>query len=130
MISANVMSNMVLSLFTRMRQIAAKIGGDAGGAPLNNSAAPEGFPYTAQKRQLEDAGRHVSVISPLLVSLGGSVPCLNFCVGCSGADMSAALRSPHRWLLSDPAARSERASAALEHGSVLTAKHCLLVISE
>ncbi|XP_023666426.2 far upstream element-binding protein 2 isoform X2 [Paramormyrops kingsleyae] len=39
----------------RARQIAAKIGGDAGGAPLNNSAAPEGFPYTAQKRQLEDA---------------------------------------------------------------------------
>ncbi|XP_018593872.1 far upstream element-binding protein 2-like [Scleropages formosus] len=39
----------------RARQIAAKIGGDAGGAPLNNSGAPESFPYTAQKRQLEDA---------------------------------------------------------------------------
>uniref|UniRef100_A0A671X2T4 KH-type splicing regulatory protein n=1 Tax=Sparus aurata TaxID=8175 RepID=A0A671X2T4_SPAAU len=38
----------------RARQIAAKIGGDAG-TPLNNTAS-EGFPFTAQKRQLEDAG--------------------------------------------------------------------------
>ncbi|XP_036943816.1 far upstream element-binding protein 2-like isoform X1 [Acanthopagrus latus] len=37
----------------RARQIAAKIGGDAG-TPLNNTAS-EGFPFTAQKRQLEDA---------------------------------------------------------------------------
>ncbi len=36
-------------------QIAAKIGGDAG-PPLNNNAASDGFPFTAQKRQLEDAG--------------------------------------------------------------------------
>uniref|UniRef100_A0A671WZX6 KH-type splicing regulatory protein n=1 Tax=Sparus aurata TaxID=8175 RepID=A0A671WZX6_SPAAU len=40
--------------FTLMLQIAAKIGGDAG-TPLNNTAS-EGFPFTAQKRQLEDAG--------------------------------------------------------------------------
>uniref|UniRef100_A0A3P8NC39 K Homology domain-containing protein n=1 Tax=Astatotilapia calliptera TaxID=8154 RepID=A0A3P8NC39_ASTCA len=31
----------------------AKIGGDAG-PPVNNSAAPDSFPFTAQKRQLED----------------------------------------------------------------------------
>uniref|UniRef100_A0AAQ5ZNH8 K Homology domain-containing protein n=1 Tax=Amphiprion ocellaris TaxID=80972 RepID=A0AAQ5ZNH8_AMPOC len=37
----------------RARQIAAKIGGDAG-PPVNNNAAPDGFPFTAQKRQLED----------------------------------------------------------------------------
>lgn len=36
-------------------QIAAKIGGDAG-PPLNNNTTPDGFPFTAQKRQLEDAG--------------------------------------------------------------------------
>uniref|UniRef100_A0A3P9DBR9 KH-type splicing regulatory protein n=1 Tax=Maylandia zebra TaxID=106582 RepID=A0A3P9DBR9_9CICH len=34
-------------------QIAAKIGGDAG-PPVNNSTAPDSFPFTAQKRQLED----------------------------------------------------------------------------
>ncbi|XP_035254666.1 far upstream element-binding protein 2-like isoform X1 [Anguilla anguilla] len=41
----------------RARQIAAKIGGDAGGgAPsMNNSSPVESFPFTAQKRQLEDA---------------------------------------------------------------------------
>uniref|UniRef100_A0A665ULL3 KH-type splicing regulatory protein n=1 Tax=Echeneis naucrates TaxID=173247 RepID=A0A665ULL3_ECHNA len=39
----------------RARQIAAKIGGDAG-PPLNNNTASDGFPFTAQKRQLEDAG--------------------------------------------------------------------------
>ncbi|XP_038554849.1 far upstream element-binding protein 2-like isoform X1 [Micropterus salmoides] len=38
----------------RARQIAAKIGGDAG-PPLNNNTASDGFPFTAQKRQLEDA---------------------------------------------------------------------------
>lgn len=36
-------------------QIAAKIGGDAG-PPLTNSTESDGFPFTAQKRQLEDAG--------------------------------------------------------------------------
>lgn len=36
-------------------QIAAKIGGDAG-PPLNNNTASDGFQFTAQKRQLEDAG--------------------------------------------------------------------------
>ncbi|XP_066563813.1 far upstream element-binding protein 2 isoform X1 [Amia ocellicauda] len=39
----------------RARQIAAKIGGDAGAAPLNNSSSADSFPFTAQKRQLEDA---------------------------------------------------------------------------
>ncbi|XP_061086265.1 far upstream element-binding protein 2-like [Conger conger] len=41
----------------RARQIAAKIGGDAGGGPppMNNSSPAESFPFTAQKRQLEDA---------------------------------------------------------------------------
>ncbi|XP_070703853.1 far upstream element-binding protein 2-like isoform X2 [Pempheris klunzingeri] len=39
----------------RARQIAAKIGGDAGPPLNNNSAASDGFPFTAQKRQLEDA---------------------------------------------------------------------------
>ncbi|KAJ8363085.1 hypothetical protein SKAU_G00119160 [Synaphobranchus kaupii] len=39
----------------RARQIAAKIGGDVGAAPLNNTGVPESFPFTAQKRQLEDA---------------------------------------------------------------------------
>lgn len=38
-------------------QIAAKIGGDAG-PPMNNSNATDAFPFTAQKRQLEDAGSH------------------------------------------------------------------------
>ncbi|XP_029014740.1 far upstream element-binding protein 2-like isoform X2 [Betta splendens] len=38
----------------RARQIAAKIGGDAG-PPMNNSSAADGFPFTAQKRQLDDA---------------------------------------------------------------------------
>ncbi|XP_063327758.1 far upstream element-binding protein 2-like [Pelmatolapia mariae] len=37
----------------RARQIAAKIGGDAG-PPVNNSTASDSFPFTAQKRQLED----------------------------------------------------------------------------
>ncbi|KAG7460130.1 hypothetical protein MATL_G00217980 [Megalops atlanticus] len=39
----------------RARQIAAKIGGDAGGATMNNSNPVESYPFTAQKRQLEDA---------------------------------------------------------------------------
>ncbi|XP_063760990.1 far upstream element-binding protein 2-like isoform X2 [Eleginops maclovinus] len=39
----------------RARQIAAKIGGDAGPPPLNNNTASDGFPFAAQKRQLEDA---------------------------------------------------------------------------
>ncbi|KAJ8246228.1 hypothetical protein GJAV_G00265250 [Gymnothorax javanicus] len=40
----------------RARQIAAKIGGDVGAAvPMNNTGVPESFPFTAQKRQLEDA---------------------------------------------------------------------------
>lgn len=43
-------------MFPLVFQIAAKIGGDAG-PPLNNNAASDGFPFTAQKRQLEDAGR-------------------------------------------------------------------------
>ncbi|XP_056263627.1 far upstream element-binding protein 2-like isoform X2 [Pseudoliparis swirei] len=38
----------------RARQIAAKIGGDAG-PPMNNNTASDGFAFTAQKRQLEDA---------------------------------------------------------------------------
>uniref|UniRef100_A0A3Q0RGL7 Uncharacterized protein n=1 Tax=Amphilophus citrinellus TaxID=61819 RepID=A0A3Q0RGL7_AMPCI len=37
----------------RARQIAAKIGGDAG-PPVSNSTASDSFPFTAQKRQLED----------------------------------------------------------------------------
>lgn len=37
-------------------QIAAKIGVDAGPPPTNNNTASDGFPFTAQKRQLEDAG--------------------------------------------------------------------------
>ncbi|KAJ4931815.1 hypothetical protein JOQ06_010255 [Pogonophryne albipinna] len=39
----------------RARLIAAKIGGDAGPPPTNNNTASDGFPFTAQKRQLEDA---------------------------------------------------------------------------
>ncbi|KAL3053888.1 hypothetical protein OYC64_006252 [Pagothenia borchgrevinki] len=39
----------------RRREIAAKIGGDAGPPPMNNNTASDGFPFTAQKRQLEDA---------------------------------------------------------------------------
>ncbi|XP_029913027.1 far upstream element-binding protein 2-like isoform X1 [Myripristis murdjan] len=39
----------------RARQIAAKIGGDAGPPPMNNSNASDVFPFAAQKRQLEDA---------------------------------------------------------------------------
>ncbi|XP_048870723.1 LOW QUALITY PROTEIN: far upstream element-binding protein 2 [Brienomyrus brachyistius] len=44
----------------RARQIAAKIGGDTAGAPLNSSSgggggATESFPFAPQKRQLEDA---------------------------------------------------------------------------
>ncbi|KAK6312267.1 hypothetical protein J4Q44_G00179310 [Coregonus suidteri] len=38
----------------RARQIAAKIGECAGVVPMNNINAPDGFPFTAQKRQLED----------------------------------------------------------------------------
>lgn len=45
----------VMVNFTLVIQIAAKIGGDAG-PPLNNSTPSDGFPFTAQKRQLEDAG--------------------------------------------------------------------------
>uniref|UniRef100_A0A7N6FJQ3 K Homology domain-containing protein n=1 Tax=Anabas testudineus TaxID=64144 RepID=A0A7N6FJQ3_ANATE len=40
----------------RARQIAAKIGGDAA-PPVNNNTASDAFPFTPQKRQLEDAGR-------------------------------------------------------------------------
>eukprot|EP00064_Thunnus_orientalis_P010529 superscaffoldBa00001438_g10555 len=39
----------------RARQIAAKIGGDAGPPMNNNNNASDGFPFTPQKRQLEDA---------------------------------------------------------------------------
>lgn len=39
-----------------MYQIAAKIGGDTGVPPMNNSNASDGFPFSAQKRQLEDPG--------------------------------------------------------------------------
>ncbi|KAI4822007.1 hypothetical protein KUCAC02_007575 [Chaenocephalus aceratus] len=39
----------------RARLIAAKIGVDAGPPPTNNNTASDGFPFTAQKRQLEDA---------------------------------------------------------------------------
>lgn len=46
-------------------QIAAKIGGDAG-PPVNNSTASDGFPFTAQKRQLEDAGSDGGTASPPL----------------------------------------------------------------
>lgn len=42
-------------IFTLVLQIAAKIGGDAG-PPLTNSTESDGFPFSAQKRQLEDAG--------------------------------------------------------------------------
>ncbi|XP_010872772.1 far upstream element-binding protein 2 isoform X2 [Esox lucius] len=38
----------------RARQIAAKIGGDAGVTAMNNSNPTDGFPFTAQKRQLDD----------------------------------------------------------------------------
>ncbi|XP_072225297.1 far upstream element-binding protein 2-like isoform X2 [Leuresthes tenuis] len=38
----------------RARQIAAKIGGDAG-PPMNHTSASDGFPFTGQKRHLEDA---------------------------------------------------------------------------
>uniref|UniRef100_A0A3Q1JRJ3 K Homology domain-containing protein n=1 Tax=Anabas testudineus TaxID=64144 RepID=A0A3Q1JRJ3_ANATE len=38
----------------RARQIAAKIGGDAA-PPVNNNTASDAFPFTPQKRQLEDA---------------------------------------------------------------------------
>lgn len=44
----NYLANLLLVF-----QIAAKIGGDAG-PPVNNSTAPDSFPFTAQKRQLED----------------------------------------------------------------------------
>ncbi|XP_034766218.2 far upstream element-binding protein 2-like isoform X4 [Acipenser ruthenus] len=39
----------------RARQIAAKIGGDTGTPPINNSATLPEFPFPGQKRQLEDA---------------------------------------------------------------------------
>lgn len=42
---------------TCVLQIAAKIGGDAGPPMNNNNNASDGFPFTPQKRQLEDAGR-------------------------------------------------------------------------
>ncbi|KAJ7989767.1 hypothetical protein DPEC_G00307930 [Dallia pectoralis] len=38
----------------RARLIAAKIGGDAGVTAMNNSNPTDGFPFTAQKRQLDD----------------------------------------------------------------------------
>uniref|UniRef100_A0A8C9YC85 KH-type splicing regulatory protein n=1 Tax=Sander lucioperca TaxID=283035 RepID=A0A8C9YC85_SANLU len=46
----------------RARQIAAKIGGDTG-PPMNNNTASDGFPFTAQKRQLEDAGIVTALLS-------------------------------------------------------------------
>ncbi|KAL0993084.1 hypothetical protein UPYG_G00103020 [Umbra pygmaea] len=39
----------------RARQIAAKIGGEAGVTTMNNNKPTDGFPFTAQKRQLDDA---------------------------------------------------------------------------
>uniref|UniRef100_A0A8C9Y7X3 KH-type splicing regulatory protein n=1 Tax=Sander lucioperca TaxID=283035 RepID=A0A8C9Y7X3_SANLU len=51
----------------RARQIAAKIGGDTG-PPMNNNTASDGFPFTAQKRQLEDAG---IVTALLIIGRGG-----------------------------------------------------------
>ena len=49
------MSLVIMVTFMPVLQIAAKIGGDAG-PPVNINAASDGFPFTAPKRQLEDAG--------------------------------------------------------------------------
>ncbi|XP_051559839.1 far upstream element-binding protein 2-like [Myxocyprinus asiaticus] len=38
----------------RARQIAAKIGGDVSGPPMSNNGGAEGYPFSAQKRSLED----------------------------------------------------------------------------
>lgn len=56
MVQISVFHNVVINMvnFTLVLQIAAKIGGEAA-APLNNTAS-DGFAFTAQKRQLEDAG--------------------------------------------------------------------------
>jgi len=49
------LGSIVMVNLTLVFQIAAKIGGDAG-PPMNNNTASDGFAFTAQKRQLEDAG--------------------------------------------------------------------------
>uniref|UniRef100_A0A3P8NBX2 K Homology domain-containing protein n=1 Tax=Astatotilapia calliptera TaxID=8154 RepID=A0A3P8NBX2_ASTCA len=53
---------------------AAKIGGDAG-PPVNNSAAPDSFPFTAQKRQLEDTNTgdctFISLCDYFIIGRGG-----------------------------------------------------------
>jgi hypothetical protein len=54
---------------TFVHQIAAKIGECAVVAPMNNINAPDVFPFTAQKRQLEDPGTHT-----LLGSVKGPLP--------------------------------------------------------
>ncbi|XP_026992318.2 far upstream element-binding protein 2 isoform X2 [Tachysurus fulvidraco] len=38
----------------RARQIAAKIGGDVASGPVSNNGGTEGYPFSAQKRSLED----------------------------------------------------------------------------
>ena len=45
-------------------QIAAKIGGDA--PPMSNNGGAEGYPFTAQKRSLEDGGLEINKIGMLL----------------------------------------------------------------
>ncbi|XP_062264257.1 far upstream element-binding protein 2-like isoform X3 [Platichthys flesus] len=52
--SAAIQKDAFADAVQRARQIAAKIGGDAG-PPVNINAASDGFPFTAPKRQLEDA---------------------------------------------------------------------------
>lgn len=64
-------------VFSLVFQIAAKIGGDSG-PPMNNNnnTASDVFAFTAQKRQLEDAGTSgVSLIYwPLTRRLGQKRP--------------------------------------------------------
>lgn len=62
MVQISVFHNVVINMvnFTLVLQIAAKIGGEA--APPLNSTASDAFAFTAQKRQLEDAGM-VTLIS-------------------------------------------------------------------
>ena len=50
-------------------QIAAKIGGEAG-PPMNNNTLSDGFAFTAQKRQLEDAGTGDCAVSLIYCGLG------------------------------------------------------------
>ncbi|CAB1459090.1 unnamed protein product [Pleuronectes platessa] len=52
--SAAIQKDAFADAVQRARQIAAKIGGDAG-PPVNINAASDGFAFTAPKRQLEDA---------------------------------------------------------------------------